>query len=171
MRHQSFTRYFSKIAKSRSSAHFDVPVTPGIASARSSSSDKVPSVFSEGLIPSDKSRSKVAPRPKFSLSAAVAAALILVGGVAARSEKKRVFWGKIAISRPRHFFAKKIGGEVFPCDTDEGPRQNGACCCGRSRENVAQSSLGSWGSKPVVVVSRAFWPTPPRRVVIIWAAP
>ena len=54
----------------------------------------MPSVFSEDLKSSDKSRLKVAPRPKFSLSAAVAAALILEGGVAARSEKKTRFLGK-----------------------------------------------------------------------------
>ena len=92
MHYQSFARYFSKIARSRSCAHFDVPYTPGIASARSSSSGKVPSVFSEELTPRDKLRLKLAPRPKFSLSAAVAAALILEGGVAARSEKKREEW-------------------------------------------------------------------------------
>ena len=62
--------------------------------ARSSSSGKVPSVFSEELKPSEKSRSKVAPRPKFSLSAAVAAALILEGDVAARSEIKTCFLGE-----------------------------------------------------------------------------
>ena len=50
----------------------------------------MPSAFSEELKLSEKLRSKVATRPKFSLSAAVAAALILEGGVAARSEKKRV---------------------------------------------------------------------------------
>ena len=50
------------------------------------------------------------------------------------------------------FFSIFFGGGVFPCDTDVGARQNGTCCCGRSRENVAQSSLGSWGSKPVGVV-------------------
>ena len=82
----------------------------------------MPSVFSEELKPSDKSRSKVAPRPKFSLSAAVAAALILEGGVAARSEKKTRFLGKLFDVVTPTFFCKTIGGEVFPCDTDEGPR-------------------------------------------------
>ena len=84
-----------EIAKSRSCGHFDVGLTPGIASARSSSSGKVPSVFSEGLIPSDKSRLFTPPWPKLLLSAAVAAALILEGVVAARSEKKTRFLGKI----------------------------------------------------------------------------
>ena len=42
------------------------------------------------LIPNDKSRLFTPARPKFSLAAAVAAALILKGVVAARS-KKRVF--------------------------------------------------------------------------------
>ena len=79
----------------------------------------MPSVFSEDLKSSDKSRSKVAPRPKFSLSAAVAAALIIEGGVAARSEKKTRFLGKIFDLTTPTFFAKKIGGELFPCDTDE----------------------------------------------------
>ena len=45
--------------------------------------------------------------------------------------------------RPRLFFRFFFGGGVFPCDTDVGARQNGTCCCGRSRENVAQSSLAS----------------------------
>ena len=43
-----------------------------------------------------------------------------------------------------------VGGLcLFPCDTDVGARQNGTCCCGRSRENVAQSSLASSVGKPV----------------------
>ena len=111
MRYQSFARYFSKIAKSWSCVHFDVPASPGIASARSSSSGKVPSVFSEDLIPSDKSRPFTPPWPKFSLSAAVAAALILYGGVAARREKKSSFLGKIFdLATPTFFFEKKWWG-------------------------------------------------------------
>ena len=81
---------FKSVTKSRSCGDFDVASPSGIASARSSSSDKVPSVFSEDLKSSEKSRSKVAPGPKFLLSAAVAAALILEGVAAVRSEKKRV---------------------------------------------------------------------------------
>ena len=102
-----------KIAKSRSCAHFDVPATPGIASARSSSSGKVPSVFSEELKPSDKSRSKVAPRPKFSLSAAVAAALILEGGVAARSEKNAFSRQNFRSRDPDIILRKKWVGSSF----------------------------------------------------------
>ena len=56
MRYQPFARYFSKIAKSRSCAHFDVTRTPGIALSWSHCSGKVRSVFSEALIPSEKSR-------------------------------------------------------------------------------------------------------------------
>ena len=98
---------FLKIAKSRSCAHFDVPATPGIASARSSSSGKVPSISSEGLKPSEKSRSKVAPRPKFSRSAAVAAALILGGGSSPRAAKKNAFYRGILRSRDLDIFSKK----------------------------------------------------------------
>ena len=54
----------------------------------------MPSVFSEGFIPSDKSRLFTPLWPKILLSAAVAAALIHEGGVAARSEKKTRFLGK-----------------------------------------------------------------------------
>ena len=50
---------------------------------------------------------------KLSLGAAVAAALILEGGVAARSKIKARLLGDFAISRPRHFFAKKLVGESF----------------------------------------------------------
>ena len=73
----------------------------------------MPSVFSEELKPSDKSRSKVAPWPKLSLSAAVAAALILEGGVAARSENKTRFIGKFCDLATSTFFRKKAGWEVF----------------------------------------------------------
>ena len=82
----------------------------------------MPSVLSEELKPSEKSRSKVAPRPKFSRSAAVAAALILEGGVAARSEKKTRFLGNFFDLATPTFFCEKNGGELFPCDIDEGPR-------------------------------------------------
>ena len=72
------------------------------------------SVFPEGLIPSDKSRLFTPLWPKILLSAAVAAALILEGGVAARSEKKMRFIGKFYdLARPRHFFEKKTGWELF----------------------------------------------------------
>ena len=96
-----------KIAKARSCGHFDVWYSPGIASARSSSSGKVPSVFSEDLIPSDKSRLFIPLWPKFSLGAAVAAALILKGVVAARSEKKSRFLGEFCDLATPTFFCEK----------------------------------------------------------------
>ena len=67
----------------------------------------MPSVFSEDLKSSEKSRSKVAPRPKLSVSAAVAAAFILEVGVAARSGKKNAFYREILRSRDPDMFSKK----------------------------------------------------------------
>ena len=66
----------------------------------------MPSVFSEDLISSDKSRLFAPLWPKFSLSAAVAAALILEVVVAARSEKK-TFYREILRSRDPDIFLKK----------------------------------------------------------------
>ena len=95
--------------------------TPGIASERPYSAEEVPSVFSEDLKSSEKSRSKVPPQPKFLLSAAVTAALILEGGVAARSEKKPRFLGEFCdLATPTFFCEKNWWGGLSTCD--EGPR-------------------------------------------------
>ena len=67
----------------------------------------MPSVFSEELKPSEKSRLSTPLWPKVSLGAAVAAALILEGGVAARSEKKTRFLGKIFDLATPTFFCEK----------------------------------------------------------------
>ena len=53
------------------------------------------------------------PRPKFSLSAAVAAALILEGVVTVRSEKKCVYRGTLRSRDPDIFLRKKMVGRSF----------------------------------------------------------
>ena len=71
----------------------------------------MPSVFSEDLIPSDKSRLFIPLWPKFSLGAAVAAALILEGGVAAKKRKKERFLGEFSdLATPTFFCGKKMWG-------------------------------------------------------------
>ena len=107
----------------------------------------MPSVFSEELNPSDKSR-PFAPldRQNFLKKRATRAEK----SAFFRLKKSDFSKGRRSILRPRLFFRFFFGGGVFPCDTDVGARQNGTCCCGRSRENVAQSSLASSVGKPVL---------------------
>ena len=111
---QWFMRNFSKPTKSRSCGHFDVAPPSGIASARSSSSGKVPLVFSDDLKIEREIALKGGPTVNIFAKRGCRRGAYSLGGRRRAPRKKNAFSRQNFRSRdPDIFFRKKMVGRSF----------------------------------------------------------